>query len=69
MTSHTVNLGPSHFGDPLTRLSGPGPGQWVTKTHPWLYQNLVCSYSDIDRRLPYCFLLGKYQTNQINWAI
>ena len=30
----TINRGPCSFGDPLTRLAGPGYGQWVAKTHP-----------------------------------
>ena len=34
MTSHNHKLRTHPFGDPLTRMSGPGPGQWVAKTHP-----------------------------------
>ena len=32
LTSHNHKIGPSRFGDPMTRLSEPGPGQWVAKT-------------------------------------
>ena len=34
----------SRFGDHLTRLSGPGNGQWVAKTHPMTLYVLFSTY-------------------------
>ena len=63
----TIKLGPSRFGEPMTRLSEPGPGQWVAKTRhkTWV---MGCGFDPTfySHRLTYFHqLIGSYITYHI----
>ena len=68
----TVNWGPSRFGDPLTRLSGPGPGQWVAKTHPYITLHLSCGscwQDKIEQLCSFVIIISKLSQYRHAWVI